>query len=211
MILPRRYDVDLINSREFTKLDGESVTYNMSNVPLGELPLSTKERARITLISKTEMLRELQYLMDNTMAKKSIDLKIGTLVMCVANLELEGLTPIVNGSQGIVVGFMGGLPKVKFNNDIVKIINKHIWSSENIPGVAISQIPLIYGWAITIHKAQGLTLDKAIIDLGNGIFECGQTYVALSRIKSLEGLYLTAFDYSKIKINIKVMQYYGDI
>ena len=67
---------------------------------------------------------------------------------------------------------------------------------------------LIYSWAITIHKAQGITLDQALIDIGKQVFECGQTYVALSRVKSLEGLYLKDFDYNKIKVNNKVKLFY---
>ena len=74
----------------------------------------------------------------------------------------------------------------------------HVWTSETMPGVGVSQIPLILSWAITIHKAQGATLLHAKIDIGCGIFEAGQTYVALSRVKSLDGLYLTSFDISKI-------------
>jgi ATP-dependent DNA helicase PIF1 len=50
------------------------------------------------------------------------------------------------------------------------------------------QIPLTYGWAITIHKAQGLTLDSACVDLGTGAFASGQTYVALSRTRSIADL-----------------------
>ena len=61
---------------------------------------------------------------------------------------------------------------------------------------------------MTIHKSQGATLDAAEIDVGRGIFECGQTYVALSRVKSLEGLFLTSYDPTKIKINRKVKEYY---
>ena len=66
-------------------------------------------------------------------------------------------------------------------------------------------------WALTIHKSQGSTLDVAEIDVGSGIFECGQTYVALSRVKSLEGLYLKSFDVSKIKINKKVKDFYESL
>jgi ATP-dependent exoDNAse (exonuclease V) alpha subunit len=72
----------------------------------------------------------------------------------------------------------------------------------------VAQVPLILAWAITIHKAQGATLDMAEIDVGSGIFECGQTYVALSRLRSLEGLYLTSFDVDKIRIHSKVKAYY---
>ena len=66
-------------------------------------------------------------------------------------------------------------------------------------------------YAITIHKSQGSTLDVAEIDAGSSIFECGQTYVALSRVKSLEGLYLTSFDVNKIKINKKVHDFYANL
>jgi ATP-dependent DNA helicase PIF1 len=69
-------------------------------------------------------------------------------------------------------------------------------------------MPLIYAWAITIHKAQGVSLDMAQIDAGSNIFECGQTYVALSRVKSLEGLYLTDLNPQRIKVNKKVQEYY---
>ena len=57
----------------------------------------------------------------------------------------------------------------------------------------------MHSWAITIHKAQGISLDAAIIDIGDDIFESGQTYVALSRVKSLEGLYLINFNFKNIK------------
>ena len=70
---------------------------------------------------------------------------------------------------------------------------------------------MILSWAITIHKAQGITLDCAIIDAGDKIFEYGQTYVALSRVKSLEGLFLGSFNYKKIKTNPKVTEYYKSL
>ena len=54
-------------------------------------------------------------------------------------------------------------------------------------------------------------MDAAEIDVGSGIFECGQTYVALSRVKSLDGLYLTSFDAKKIRINKKVKDYYESL
>ena len=54
-----------------------------------------------------------------------------------------------------------------------------------------TQFPLRLAWAVTIHKSQGKTYERAIIDLGSGAFAPGQTYVALSRLTSLEGLYLS--------------------
>ena len=87
----------------------------------------------------------------------------------------------------------------------------HNWKSEKIPDVVASQVPLMLSWAITIHKSQGITLDNAEIDAGNNIFEAGQTYVALSRLRSLEGLYLTRFSPSKIKNNKQVQDYYESL
>jgi hypothetical protein len=84
----------------------------------------------------------------------------------------------------------------------------HVWPSELIPGIGVSQVPLILAWALTIHKAQGCTLEIAEIDAGSAIFECGQTYVALSRVKSLEGLYLSSFDASRVRIHRKVQEFY---
>ena len=129
--------------------------------------------------------------------------------MCIANIdqETEG-AQIVNGSQGIVTGFLNDLPIVRFRNGTERVIGRHAWKPEGLETVSVTQLPLIYAWAITIHKAQGITLEIAEIDVGSHIFECGQTYVALSRVKSLSGLYLSSFNYSRIKVNSKVKRFY---
>ena len=118
---------------------------------------------------------------------------------------------IVNGSEGIVTGFQNDLPIVRFRNGSEKIIGRHAWKPEGIETISVTQLPLIYAWAITIHKSQGITLEIAEIDVGSHIFECGQTYVALSRVKSLSGLYLSSFNHSKIKVNGKVKAFYQQI
>jgi ATP-dependent DNA helicase PIF1 len=104
-----------------------------------------------------------------------------------------------------------GSPRVKFNNGIDRIMLRNVWASDKIPGIGVSQVPLILAWALTIHKSQGATMDSAEIDVGSGIFECGQTYVALSRVKSLDGLYLTSFDAQRIRINKKVKDFYESL
>jgi ATP-dependent DNA helicase PIF1 len=120
---------------------------------------------------------------------------------------------ICNGSQGVVVRFVGEshMPVVKFENG-VEIIMEPVWiQSEDLPCVAVAQIPLCLAWALTIHKIQGATLGAAEMDLGNSVFEYGQTYVALSRIQTLSGLYLSAFEPRKIKANPVVKEFYNSI
>jgi ATP-dependent DNA helicase PIF1 len=98
-------------------------------------------------------------------------------------------------------------PVVKFGS-IEMTIQPHTWTNDLD---SIVQIPLIYAWAITIHKAQGATLQKAEIDLGSSVFEYGQIYVALSRITTLEGLFLTKFNAQKIKSHPKVIAFYDEL
>ena len=161
--------------------------------------------------SSTYAKFEYEFLANNIMAEKELNLKIGTHVMCIANVDLQSENQIANGSQGIVVGFRNGLPLVKFNTiDHPIVVGYYTWKSENNDKIAVAQIPLIYAWAITIHKAQGVTLDSAVIDIGSNIFEYGQSYVALSRVKSLEGIYLSNLNYNKINANPKVKTFYGD-
>ena len=91
------------------------------------------------------------------------------------------------------------------------MIEQFSWQSENCPNIVISQIPLCLAWALTIHKIQGATLALAEIDIGDSVFEYGQTYVALSRVQSLEGLYLSAFKPERIQANPKVLAFYDSI
>jgi ATP-dependent DNA helicase PIF1 len=94
---------------------------------------------------------------------------------------------------------------------MIKRISPHYWQSEDYPSLAVGQYPLCLAWALTIHKIQGATLSMAEIDIGRSIFEYGQTYVALSRIQSLDGLYLSAFEPTKIKANPTVRNFYATI
>ena len=103
------------------------------------------------------------------------------------------------------------LPIVKFSNGQVRTIQRHYWQSEEYPTIAIGQIPLTLAWALTIHKIQGATMSMAEIDIGQAVFEYGQTYVALSRIQTLEGLYLSAFHAHRIRANPKVTEFYRNI
>jgi ATP-dependent DNA helicase PIF1 len=74
----------------------------------------------------------------------------------------------------------------------------------------MKQMPLIPAYALTIHKSQGMTLDKAIVDCKN-IFASGQMYVALSRVKTLEGLKIVNFNKKNIIVNKDVEKFYHNI
>jgi ATP-dependent DNA helicase PIF1 len=75
----------------------------------------------------------------------------------------------------------------------------------------VKQIPLRVAYAITIHKSQGASIDSAIVDIGKNTFEYGQAYVALSRVRSLEGLYIFAFDVGRIMTHPRVIEFYKGI
>jgi ATP-dependent DNA helicase PIF1 len=77
---------------------------------------------------------------------------------------------------------------------------------------AYTQFPVKVGYALTVHKSQGMTLEGAILDFGRGTFGSGLVYVALSRVKSLENLYLTsAINPSHIKLDPKVIEFHGQV
>jgi len=208
-LFPTKNKVEQININRMTILHSEEKEFKIRYVK--DLEMSNNEKEIRRQFSEQDIQLELDFLSGNLMCEKEMKLKIGAQVMCIINIKSDqGDILICNGSQGIIIDFCptSGCPKVKYNNGVEMIMMRHIWSSDKIPGIGVSQIPLILSWALTIHKSQGATLDAAEIDVGSGIFECGQTYVALSRVKSLNGLYLTSFDAKRIRINKKVKEYY---
>lgn len=208
-LFPTRNKVEQINNASMSSLGTEEREYKLSYVK--DLEMTKADRQIRMAYTEREIQVELDFLSGNLMCDKHIRTKIGAQVMCIINIKSEeGDTLVCNGSQGIITSYceFTGSPKVKFNNGIEMVMSKHVWASDKIPGIGVSQIPLILAWALTIHKSQGATLDAAEIDVGSDIFECGQTYVALSRVKSLNGLYLTSFDARRIRINKKVKDYY---
>ena len=213
-LYPTRNQVDNINNNEMRLLDKEVKQFNIKYV-YDEIEMSKEDKLLRQQFNPDQIKKELDYITTNLICDKELQLKIGCQVMCVVNIKstITNEEILCNGSQGIIIKFCEttSLPVVKFNNGHIRTMTPHIWESENIPGIGVSQVPLILAWALTIHKSQGATMDVAEIDVGNSIFECGQTYVALSRVKSLDGLYLTSFDASKIKINKKVKVFYEEL
>jgi ATP-dependent DNA helicase PIF1 len=142
-------------------------------------------------------------------------LRKGSQVMLLTNMDIEH--GLVNGSRGVVERFCEGpgpdgkYPMVKFRNGEVIIISPATWASEDVDGLTREQIPLRLAYAITIHKAQGATLDCALIDIGDNTFEYGQAYVALSRVKSLDSLYIWDLKASAFTVHPKVTQFFQSI
>jgi ATP-dependent DNA helicase PIF1 len=201
-LYPNRGKVDAINNLKLKKIDETEFVFEQ--IKHYDLKMNTKERAIKFKNRNRNPLDEIKYLESNLMCVDKLSLKIGAQVMCIINID-----NLCNGSQGVVTGFTvdKGLPIVKFTNGVEKIMDFFIWKSEFLPDVGISQIPLILSWALTIHKSQGTSLDMAEIDVGSSVFECGQTYVALSRVRSLDGLYLKSFDPKQILVNTKVKNF----
>tara|TARA_A100001011_G_scaffold400863_1_gene520138 strand:+ start:202 stop:1536 length:1335 start_codon:yes stop_codon:yes gene_type:complete len=210
-IYPTKKMVDKINQQEINKLmtivNVVSHTY-VCGLKKQETMISDK------FIQEKDVKHEYDHLMKNGIFENKLELCAGCQVMCISNIDQE--LGLVNGSQGIVTGFNSEdgahYPIIKFDNIEQEItIRQHCWTLETNKNYCISQIPLILSWAITIHKSQGMSIDKAVVDIGSSIFQYGQTYVALSRVKSLLGLYLTKVNAQKIKAHPDVIKYYKKI
>jgi hypothetical protein len=133
--------------------------------------------------------------------------------MLLTNMDIEH--GLVNGSRGVVERFCEGTtsdskyPMVKFRNGEVIIISPATWASEDVDGLTREQIPLRLAYPLTIHKAQGATLDCSLIDIGVSTFEYGQAYVALSRAKNLEGLYIHEVSAAAFRAHPLVKKFYA--
>lgn len=207
-LVPTKKQAQEINDLYLSKLKGKVYKYRRSYKESSENKLTENDKKKSSLISKSEKELEFNFIKSNTLTDELLTLKKGAYVMCIANIsQVEG---IVNGTCGKIVDFdENNLPIIQFKS-LTKTISYFSWNSETIPGLSINQLPIILAWSITIHKCQGLTLENAIIDASKNIFEAGQMYVALSRVKNLDGLKLINFDINALKINSSVLEFYRD-
>lgn len=151
-------------------------------------------------------------------APDRLELKLGAKVMFVRNRKPDW----INGDTGTVVGLEDDHIRVRKDaSDNVVNVGEETWeklrytydyASRRIEREVVgtyTQFPLTLGWAVTIHKSQGLTLDKVILDLGSGAFAEGQTYVALSRARTMDGLCLVRpISMHDVKVDPMVVGFY---
>ncbi|MCW8954812.1 MAG: helix-turn-helix domain-containing protein, partial [Sulfurimonas sp.] len=146
--------------------------------------------------------KNIEKIFKSSLVLEEITLKKDAVVMFIKNNHEQGY---INGTTGVVVDFdkETGLPIVKTSYGSLIKLGLEDWSIENDNGnivAKVSQIPLKLAWAITIHKSQGMTLDSAEINLSK-TFEVGQGYVALSRIKNIDGLRLMGLNDTALTVD----------
>lgn len=210
-IKPHGNHVHIVNSNKSAQIINESKLSNI-NEPIHQYVTQYKDSGKDAEIDEL-LINELKF----QFKQKGIDileLKKGARVMLTKNIDVS--IGLVNGSIGVIDSFTENqdekFPIVIFDN----IHGKHViypvsieLELNNCTCIA-SQIPLMLSYALTTHKLQGLSLDSAILDLSTA-FCNGQVYVALSRVKSFDGVYLKSFDPSKIKVNKKMKEFLDNL
>jgi len=149
----------------------------------------------------------LKMLDETCRAEKDILLKTGCRVMLLINLDFE--KGLINGSCGVVREIEDDYVLVNFDNGCLYEIQKHDFEyyRNDVLIAARKQLALKLAYGITIQKSQGITLEDLVVDCSR-IFEKGQAYVALSRIKRLEGLHLKSFSPIKVMADERIVEFY---
>lgn len=186
-IYTHRVDVESINTKELDALPGTPCVYH------------ARDSGDPSILEST------------CPAPKTIHLKVGAQVMLTRNISSS--KGLVNGSRGVVVKISStGLPYVRFvsQSDQDILVEREKWSMSLGGRVVASrvQMPLSLAYAITVHKSQGMSLDKVEISLERA-FEAGMAYVALSRAKTMEGLRICGtVAQQSLEADPKVIQFY---
>ena len=193
-LFSRNANVDRINNQKLDELKGNEVVF------VGKTT-GTKEKAN--------------KLVENSRVPFNLKLKINAQVMLLKNIDT--INGFVNGLKGIVTSFDpdSGLPLVKWENQIIPSIVTTFEMSQTDPETkkiisTYTQIPISLSWACTIHKSQGSTINKLIVDC-EGIFSTGQLYVALSRAKEWDNLKIINFSPHHVKTDVEVINFYNSL
>jgi ATP-dependent DNA helicase PIF1 len=204
LLFTRRAEVDNVNDRNLKSLKTERRVFRAETVfaPIEATKGLTKESPEIKRLVE-KMDKDGPYMGELILA-------VGAQVMLLTNMDYDA--GLVNGSRGVVTGFdLAGAPLVQFLRGEPIPVPAASWESTEFEGVSRKQIPLKLAYAITIHKAQGATLDSALIDVGTSTFEYGQAYVALSRVKNLESLYIWDVEPTAFRAHPKVLAFYNHL
>ena len=192
--VPTNAEADAINNREMSKLTSKTVTFEADDKNPDKKDLSTGQWVE----DKTFWDR-------NTLTTRTTDLKVGATV-----INLWNHRELVNGDTGVILEINENTEEVlvDFNRIGPVWVGRVKFHQGKEEDEYRSHIPLKPAWAITIHKSQGMTLDSAIVSTTK-VFADGQCYVALSRVRTMDGLYLTGFDYDSVFANPDALAFYG--
>lgn len=208
-------NVKKINKENLENLEGKEVVFEaMLTGKIREEFEKLKDQLAEKKISETEFEDEVEIRFPTNVFLK---LKLGAQVMMIKN---DSLKRWVNGTVGIISRLTAHDIWVEIDGHSYKM-EQETWQDityqydarnkeikEHIQGT-FTQFPIKLAWAMTIHKSQGKTFDKVVIDIGYGAFSHGQTYVALSRCKTLEGIVLNKeIRPSDVIVDDRVIAYY---
>ena len=215
LLFTRNADVGEINYSHFAKLTGEEKVYKVRTVHQSEAVPGTLDSYLKTSTQTVNNFtpQELQWAIErldkDAPYEKELALKVGAQVMLITNLNQE--TGLINGSRGLVKSFDAeGNPVVLFaSSNVMLPVKPHVWKVEGDVNIGREQMPLRLAYALTIHKAQGASLDSAFIDIGSSTFEYGQAYVALSRVRNLNSLFIYEFDPKAFRVHPAVNDFYN--
>ena len=216
-----RNQVSNVNKAKYNNIEGEEfkftskITTNCQIYIENNKPLSFNDVTKCSNLTPQALEYEIKNIKSSVPVEEEILLKVGVPVMILVNLDIEN--SISNGTLGIVskitkkIGVMGeySVPSVRLSDGTERVIEPYTWQNSDYPTIAISQLPLTLSYASSIHKVQGASIECARMNLGYSIFEDSQIYTALSRVTSLNGLYLDAFHAHKITVNKKAKEFYA--
>jgi ATP-dependent DNA helicase PIF1 len=163
------------------------------------------ETGKVYQMQTSGQTAKVEQLVKSVLAPEVLELKIGAEVMFVANNFGAGF---VNGTRGRVVAFTDNMPVVELANGREIKVERHSWKLEEDgrTRAEVAQLPLRLAWAITIHKSQGMSLDGAEIDLSRS-FTPGMGYVALSRVRSMDGVYLIGINQMALMLHPLIFEF----